>query len=129
MPAAPLADVGELSEDVPADSGVCGTLCSHMLREVAEVVTHTISDHHLAPPSVSLLLVGRHPAALSYARSTVAAARAASVALRIQQLPETATHNEVACAIGLCNADPTCHGACSAPCLRATRVLVRAAAE
>ena len=84
-----------LGEDVlPAlEGGVCRELTQALLAEVAEVVTTTIGDHHLAPPAVCLLLVGRHPAAMSYARSTVGAARAAGVELRVEQLPETASNH------------------------------------
>ena len=121
MPALLSPGESELRE-VPADAaaGVCGGLCSHLLREVSEVVTHTIGDHHLSPPNICLLLVGRHPAALSYARSTVAAASAAGVTLRVQELPETAAHAQVAGLLNLYNTDPTCHGAhthSKLPCL------------
>ena len=67
-------DLEDLLLEAPTGSGVCSRVCSGLLREVAEVVTHTIGDHRLAPPSVSLLLVGSHPAAVSYASSTEAAA-------------------------------------------------------
>ena len=87
----PVAQTELLEPDAPADSGVCGTLCQHLLREVSEVVTHTIGDHGLAPPRCTLLLVGRHPAAVSYAQSTVAAARAAGVGLQLHHLPDTAS--------------------------------------
>ena len=125
MPALLSPGESELRE-VPADAaaGVCGGLCSHLLREVSEVVTHTIGDHHLSPPNICLLLVGRHPAALSYARSTVAAASAAGVTLRVQELPETAAHAQVAGLLNLYNTDPTCHGAhthSKLPCLSAAR--------
>ena len=108
MPA--LEAEGDLSEGLPANSGVCGQLCSYLLREVQEVVTTTIGDHNLTPPNICLLLVGRHPAAISYASSTVAAARAAGVSLVVQRLPENSTNAEVANRIALANAEPSCHG-------------------
>ena len=101
-------------ESVNPNSGVCGKLCAHLLQEVLEVVTTTIVDHHLVPPQVCMLLVGRHPAALSYASSTVAAAQSAGVALAVWRLPETATNADVARQIALANADESIHGACRA---------------
>ena len=101
----------------PEDSGVCSQLAHSTLREVHEVVTSTMGDHQLSPPNVCLLLVGRHPAAVAYARSTVAAAQSAGVALRMEQLPETATNADVANQIALCNLDKTCHGAAQPLCL------------
>ena len=116
-----LADADE-PDELPADpelrSGVCGPLCTHLLREVAEVVTHTIGAHHLAMPRVCLLLVGNHPAAVSYAQSTVAAARAAGVLLHVERLPENAEHVQVANLIAMLNADCGCHGARLRPTLR-----------
>lgn len=109
-PPASSEDEGDELSEVLLSNGVCGSLCQHLAQEVHEIVTTMVSDHHLAPPSVSLLLVGRHPAALSYASSTLAAARAAGVVLRVQRLPETATHEDVAQCITAANADWSCHG-------------------
>lgn len=91
-------------------SGVCSALCEHLLSEVREVVTHTIGDHRLRPPCLSLLLVGRHPAAVCYAESTMTAAKAAGVTLRVQQLAEATPHAEVLATLRALNADGEVHG-------------------
>lgn len=114
MPSLAMAPEGDdlsLTEGAAANSGVCGQLCKHLLQEVNDVAVTTIVDHHLTPPHVCLLLVGRHPAALSYASSTVAAAKAAGVMLVVWKLPDTATHAEVAHQIALANSEPSLHGA------------------
>ena len=105
-----LADEGDV--EAPA-AGICATLVSHLLREVSEVVTETIHDQGLRLPSATLLLVGLHPTAVTYARSTIAAAKAAGVELNLQQLPALTPQAEVASIITQLNADPNCHGALS----------------
>ena len=99
-----------LEADRSALSGVCGGLTRHVLEEVREVITHTMVDHGLSAPQISLVLVGQHPAAISYAQSTVAAARAAGVSLRVHKLPEVAQHDAVLASIDQLNADQACHG-------------------
>jgi len=89
---------------------VCSKLVASLLQEVHEVVTHTINENSMAQPAVSLLLVGSHPVAISYAQSTIAAARYAGVALSVHDLSEAATHDEVVARIEGLNADEHCHG-------------------
>ena len=96
-------------------SGVCSALCEHLLGEVREVITHTINDHHLLPPSACLLMVGAHPAAVCYAGCTIAAARAAGVALRVQRFPEDTPKSELLAVIQRLNNDTSVHGAPSPP--------------
>ena len=93
-----------------AASGVCGGLCSNLLDEVREVNTLSMSDHGLLPPSVTLIVVGTHDAAVAYAKSTVAAARASGVSLNLTQLPDDAAQADVAALIHRLNGDPDCHG-------------------
>ena len=85
-----------LGAEQDACTGICSGLCSHVLQEVSEVITLTMSNHGLVSPSCALIMVGSHPAAVSYAKSTIAAARASGVSLDVQQLSEDAAHADVA---------------------------------
>ena len=98
-------------EVVPAAVGICGDLPRHLLREVAEVVSETMGDHGLRLPGATLLVVGSHPTALSYARETIAAARAANVELQVTQLPADTPQDHVASLICQLNKDDAVHGA------------------
>ena len=120
----PLDDV----EAAPAARGICGDLPRHLLREVAEVVSETMGDHGLQLPGASLLVVGSHPTALSYARETIAAARAANVELHVTQLPADTPQDHVAALICQLNKDAACHGARIFPTPRLAHVSLAAPA-
>lgn len=87
-------------------SGVCSTLISNVLQELQEV--HQQSD--VITPAVTLVLVGDHPAALSYALSTVAAAKVAGVTLNVRAFAEDASQVDILEVIDQMNTDDTCHG-------------------
>lgn len=91
-------------------AGVCSTLTANVLKEIHEVHEHVIRDHRLVPPRVVLLLVGQHPAAVSYALSTVAAARVAGAILSVRQLDEQITAAALTKIISRLNVDANCHG-------------------
>lgn len=105
------ADAPDWAEDSSSDlSGVCGALTTSILSEVCEVVCSSVEDQRLAAPAISLLLVGSNPAAIAYARSTVAAARETGVAINVHRLSEAAASTELLAIIGRLNADDACHG-------------------
>ena len=58
-------ELPELDGNAEHLAGVCSALTQHVLYEVREVVQHTMEEHGLAAPSITLLLVGSHPAAIS----------------------------------------------------------------
>ena len=59
----PEADPLHALGDECLESGVCAHLTYDLLRETDEVVRHTMVAAGLSPPTVSLLIVGSHPAA------------------------------------------------------------------
>ena len=90
--------------------GVTASLTAHILQEVAEVTTSTVGCQGQAPPGLALVLVGRHPAALSYMQSTTAAARVAGVVFELHEWPEDVSYEELeACVVRLSN-DDAVHG-------------------
>jgi len=89
--------------------GCCKTLTKHMLRELRDVVGQC-AMFGLSRPTCALLLVGQHPAAVSYTQSAMAAARVSGAALDVHQLPEDTTQAALLQLIGRLNADDACHG-------------------
>ena len=77
--------------------------------QVHETVT---SNKCVSPPSVVLLLIGRHPAALQYAECTKSAAEDSGVKLRVQCLTDLVTDTAVLKVLRELNADSTVHGVC-----------------
>lgn len=99
------------AEDEQPASGICGGLARHILTEVREVITETMDPSSgLQLPSAVMLLVGSHPTAVTYARATVVAARAAGVVVRPLLLADTVHYAEVALLLQQLNQDPSCHG-------------------
>lgn len=90
-------------------AGICSVLVRHMLGELKEI-GRMLPDHGLSEPSCSLLLVGQHPAAVSYTLSTVAAARVSGAVLDVQRLSEETTQEDLLHIIGRLNSDNNCHG-------------------
>ena len=90
-------------------AGICSVLVRHMLGELKEI-GRMLPDHGLSEPSCSLLLVGQHPAAVSYTLSTVAAARVSGALLDVQRLSEETTQEDLLHIIGRLNSDNNCHG-------------------
>ena len=90
--------------------GVTATLTAHILQEVAEVTTSTVGCQGQAAPGLALVMVGRHPAALSYMQSTAAAARVAGVLLTLHEWPDDVSYEELeSCIVRLSN-DDAVHG-------------------
>ena len=97
--------------------GVCGTLAAEILIEVGEAVSSISSGHGLPVPQCVLVVVGEHPAAAAYARSTAAAARVASVGLKVVQLDEDIEERALISELEALNRDDAVHGARRpAPC-------------
>lgn len=90
--------------------GVCGTLAAEILIEVNEAVSSNESSHGLPVPRVALIVVGRHPAAISYATSTIVSARAAGVRCQVVELDESVDEGTLAAELRVLNDDDSVHG-------------------
>jgi len=87
--------------------GVGRTLSESILHSIHETITGNSS---LDAPKVVMLVVGGHPAALSYAEQTQTAATLSGVRLSQKVLPETSSTDEVLRHISSLNEDESVHG-------------------
>ncbi|KAL1499803.1 hypothetical protein AB1Y20_012488 [Prymnesium parvum] len=103
--------VEELSaEQRLALGGVAAELVTHTLQAVEEVVSSTVGCQGQDVPGVAFVMVGSHPAAVSYMKSTEAAARASRVSLTFHKWPEGVSSAELESCLVQLNSDKSVHG-------------------
>lgn len=71
-----------------------GKKVSNLLSQTLKEKIKSLPDH-LRTPHLAIILVGEHPASLSYIKGKLNAAQAVSMTATLHQLPETSTQDEV----------------------------------
>lgn len=87
--------------------GVGRMLSDGILETIHETIT---GNTNLDAPRITLLLVGEHPAAISYAEQTVAAAMLCRVSVSQKAMPGTSSSDDVLKEITSLNEDNSVHG-------------------
>lgn len=85
------------------------SIASVIKQRVAQQVAERV-ERNLPAPSLAVILVGDHPASLSYVGHKQRACAETGILSHCHHLPETATQQEIARLIDACNQDPTVHG-------------------
>lgn len=85
------------------------SIASGIKQRVARQVAERVARNRPAP-SLAVILVGDHPASLSYVGHKQKACSETGILSHCHRLPETATQQEIARMIDACNQDPTVHG-------------------
>jgi methylenetetrahydrofolate dehydrogenase (NADP+)/methenyltetrahydrofolate cyclohydrolase len=99
-----------MSEGERATVIVDGMALANELREALRIEVASIVARGLRAPCLAVVLVGDHPASLSYIRGKRRACERAGMASREHDLPATATQREVESVVAELNADDSVDG-------------------
>lgn len=99
-----------MSEGERATVVVDGVALANELREALRIEVASIVARGLRAPCLAVVLVGDHPASLSYIRGKRRACERAGMASREHDLPATATQREVESVVAELNADDSVDG-------------------
>jgi methylenetetrahydrofolate dehydrogenase (NADP+)/methenyltetrahydrofolate cyclohydrolase len=99
-----------MSEGERATVVVDGMALANELREALRIEVASIVARGLRAPCLAVVLVGDHPASLSYIRGKRRACERAGMASREHDLPATATQREVESVVAELNADDSVDG-------------------